>query len=231
MLFISPLFSQASGSVAGLTFAHGRAGMTVRARSSPTNPDTFRQRAIKHILARLSPHWGDTLEQARRDEWNLYAANVVMTNVLGQPFHLTGQNHFLRANIPRIQSGISLLERAPTVFDLGTFTPPVLSDATELPPHFTISFDNSDDWATTDGGHMLIYEGRPTGPGREFFNGPYRFAALVDGDPIPPGSPVAVISVWRLITGRRLWVRIRIIQADGRLSLPIVLGPRTVAAT
>ncbi len=228
MLFSSPIFSQASGSVAGLTFAHGRAGMTVRARSTPTNPNTARQRTIRHALARLSPYWGQLLTQDERDAWNLYGSNVVMTNNLGQPFHLTGQNHFQRANIPRIQSGISVLETAPTVFDLGTFTSPVLTGVSSNAQRFVITFDNTDDWANGVGGFMLAYCGRPTGPGQEFYAGPWRYGDKAVGDPVPPGVTLNVDTQWPVATDQICLAQIRIIQIDGRLSLPVVLGPVTV---
>lgn len=225
MLFSSPIFSQASGSVAGLTFAHCRAGMTVRSRSTPTNPDTARQRTVKHALARLSPYWGDLLTSVRRDAWNLYAANVTMINALGQPFYLTGQNHFLRANIPRIQSGISVLETAPTVFDLGSFTAPTIVGLTVIGNRFEVAFDNTDDWANSGDGYMLFWSGRPVNIGRDYFGGPYRYADLIPGDPIPPGSPRSLDGPWRWNDDSRFWFTARVIQPDGRLSLPIVLGP------
>lgn len=202
--------------------------MTVRSRSTPTNPDTARQRTIKYALARLSPYWGDLLTSARRDAWNLYGANVTMLNALGQPFHLTGQNHFLRANIPRIQSGISVLEIAPTVFDLGTFTAPTIDTAVVAIQRIDIGFDNTDDWANHATGHMLGYVGRPTNPGRSYFGGPYRFGDVLDGNPVPPASPFLITSPYPFDFNQLLWIFIRIIQADGRLSLPIVLGPHTV---
>lgn len=225
MLYSSPIFSQASGSVAGLTFAHCRAGMTVRSRSTPTNPDTARQRTIKHALARLSPHWGQSLTQSERDAWNLYAANVVMSNKLGQPMHLTGQNHFLRANIPRIQSGISVLETAPTVFDLGTFTAPEVLDLHVASQRISLTFGDTDDWASSVNGYLLLWGGRPVNASREYFGGPYRYAGLIQGDPVPPSSPEYIFTSWRLSVGPNYWFYARIIQPDGRLSLPAVIGP------
>ena len=229
MLFSSPIFSQASGSVAGLVFTHGRAGMTVRSRSTPTNPNTARQRTIKHALARLSPYWAQLLTQAERDAWNLYGANVVMTNAIGQAFNLTGSNHFLRANIPRIQSGISVLETAPSIFDLGTFTAPTIFSIENVLQDFNIAFDNTDDWAGAATGHMICYAGRPRGPGIEFFGGPYRFGDELPGNPAPPASPFNFNSPWRFALGQSCWVQIRIIQTDGRLSLPVVIGPTAVS--
>lgn len=228
MLFSSPIFSQASGSVAGLTFAHCRAGMTVRSRSTPTNPDTERQRVVKHALKSLAPYWGNSLSQLQRDTWNLYGSNVVMNNVLGQPFKLTGQNHFLRANIPRIQSGISVLDTAPSEFNLGTFTRPFFLDANEIPQRFRLGLDTTDDWANGVGGYLLVYQGRPANVGKSFFAGPYRFIRSVPGAPAPPAAVQTFTPDPFISTGQLLWLQCRVIQIDGRLSMPIVLGPHQV---
>ncbi len=228
MLFTSPVFSQASGSVAGLVFSHGRSGMYTRSRSTPTNPDTERQRIIKTAMKTLTPIWGQTLTAAQRAAWNLYAANVPMVNPLGQTIFLTGQNHFVRTNIPRIQAGISILLVAPTAFDLGTFTAPTLTTIDVASNSVFITFDNSDAWAIAVGGFMLIYQGRTTGPGRAFFGGPYRFVGSIDGAVIPPTSPATVPSAWPLSDDNIAWAIARVIQVDGRMSLPIVIGPQTI---
>ena len=38
MKFTSQVYTQASGSVGGLTYSHNRSGMYTRARSTPTDP-------------------------------------------------------------------------------------------------------------------------------------------------------------------------------------------------
>ena len=228
MLFTSPVFAQASGSVAGMVFSHGRAGMITRSRSTPTNPNTERQRIVRVALAVLAPYWGQTLSAAQRAGWNLYAANVAMTNALGATIFLTGQNHFLRINIVRIQAGIPIVLNAPTIFDLGTFTAPTIVAINEGTQDFDIGFDNTDDWASTTGGFMLVWLGRTTGQGVAYFGGPYRFAGSIVGSIIPPGSPQNFPAPWIVSMDNLAWVSARVNQPDGRLSLPIVLGPHVI---
>ncbi len=230
MLFSSPVFSQASGSVAGMVYSHGRSGMICRARTTPTNPNTARQRIIRVALATLGNLWGQTLTTAQRDAWRLYAENVAVINALGQTIFLSGQNHFTRVNVNRIQADISILLAAPTIFDLGTFTAPEILEINSLFQSYTITFDNTDDWANAAGGFMLIYGGRPTGPGRGFFGGPFRFAGKIVGAGTPPSSPNSPDSPWILSVDNIAWVLIRVIQVDGRMSLPIILGPETIIA-
>ncbi len=156
MLFTSPLLSQASGSLAGLTFSHTRGSKYVKARTTPTNPNSQRQGIVRAAMGVLSPYWGQELTQAERDAWRLYAANVPSSNALGETIHLTGQQHFMRINIPRIQIGEAILDTAPTIFDLGTFTAPTIVDITSGTQLITIAFDNGDDWAIAVGGFMIL---------------------------------------------------------------------------
>jgi hypothetical protein len=227
MLFTSPVYSQASGSIAGITYSHNRGGMYTRARVTPTDPSTALQQIMRAAMGVLAPYWGNTLTPAERDAWRLYADNVPWTNPLGQSIFLTGQQHFLRTNTVRIQFGEAILDAAPTVFDLGTFTPPTFTAATDGPTA-DITFDNTDPWANGTGGFMYIFTGKSVGSGRAFYRGPWRKSDKVVGDAIPPASPITAVPQWPWAAGNLAWVVIRVIQIDGRMSLPVILGPRTV---
>ena len=228
MLFSSPIVSQASGSLAGLTFSHTRGSKYIKARTTPTNPNSQRQAIVRAAMGVLGPVWGQTLTQLQRDGWRLYASNVPSTNKIGETIHLTGQQHFTRINIPRIQIGEAILEDAPTIFDLGTFTAPTIDSILSSSQIILIAFDNTDDWAIADDGFMIVYAGRPTSTGEEFFRGPWRFAGIIEGAVAPPGSPAALPSPWFIAIDEIMWVKIRVMQTDGRLSAELTLGPETV---
>ncbi len=227
MLFTSPVYSQASGSIAGITFSHNRGGMYTRARVTPTDPSSSRQQIMRAAMGVLAPYWGETLTQVQRDAWDLYGDNVPWINPLGATIFLTGQQHFLRTNTIMLQIEENIQPVAPTVFDLGTFTLPTINTALEAGT-FGIAFDNTDAWANGTGGFMLTYGGKTQGPGRAFYRSPWRFAAKVIGDVVPPASPVVIPSPYPLSADNLLWVRIRIVQIDGRISLPVILGPKTI---
>lgn len=181
-------------------------------------------------MGTLAPYWGETLDQAQRDAWDMYASNVPWTNPLGETIFLTGQQHFLRCNIPRIPYALAIVPDAPETNDLGTFTAPTLVSA-RSDNQFNIGFTNTDEWASTDGGYLLPYAGKHQGPGRAFYKGPWRAMSAIIGAEIPPESPAAIGTTYPpLNEGNIVWVRCRIIQPDGRLSLPIILGPKTIEA-
>lgn len=227
MLFTSPVYSQASGSIAGITYSHNRGGMYTRARVTPTDPSSQRQQAMRAIMGVLAPYWGNTLTQAQRDDWNLYGANVPWLNPLGQTIFLTGQQHFNRINTVYLQIGEAIQPVAPIIFDLGTFTQPVLVQA-QVVDNYTISYDNTDAWANGAGGFLVAYGGKAIGPGRAFYRGPYRLSGSEAGDAVPPVSPFIGTSFYPLSLDNQFWCQIRIIQTDGRLSLPVILGPVTI---
>jgi hypothetical protein len=228
MLFKSQVFTQASGSVGGLVYSHNRGGMYTRARTIPTNPSSEYQQLVRAAMGTLAPYWADTLDAGKRAAWNEYAANVAMTNKIGDTVYLTGQQHFIRCNVPRIVAGIAIIEAAPTTYNLGTFTAPTISGATDT-PEISIAFSASDAWATAAGGYLLAFAGMGQGAGRSFYKGPWRYMDKVVGAVSPPSSPQAMTPDFGLATGQLVWVQCRIIQVDGRLSLPIVLGPEVVA--
>lgn len=230
MLFTSPIVSQASGSLAGLTFSHTRGSKYVKSRSTPTNPNSQRQGIVRVAMGVLAPYWGQELTEAERDAWRLYAANVPSTNALGETIHLTGQQHFMRINIVRIQIGEAILDAAPIIYDLGTFTAPTIDSLVAAGNEINIAFNEIDDWADNDDGFMIIYGGRPTSTGQDFYRGPWRLAGAIPGVLGGPGSPYQLTSAWPLATAQIMWVKIRVMQTDGRLSPELTLGPEAITA-
>lgn len=227
MLFTSPVYSQASGSIAGITYSHNRGGMYTRARVTPTDPSSSRQQQMRAAIGTLAPYWGQTLTQGERDAWDLYADNVPWINPIGQTIYLTGQQHFIRVNSVHLQIGEAVVEAAPSIYDLGTFTQPVFAGATSA-PQVEVNFTDTDLWANGAGGFMLIYTGKSVGQGRAFYRGPWRYTGRVVGDTTPPSSPFTGPPPWAWSAGNQAWIQIRFIQTDARMSLPVILGPRTI---
>jgi len=229
MIFASPVYSKVSGSIAGLTYSHNKGGMYVRARSMPTDPQSALQVAMRTAMATLSAYWNDTLTSTHRNAWNAYGANVAMTNKLGETIYLSGLQQFIRTNSVRLQAGLSILAPAPTTFNLGTFTAPTIDEANDN-PEIDVAFTNTDAWAAGVGGYLFAWGGRPQNPGVNFFKGPFRFMGSVAGAAVAPSSPETFTSQYVLEEGQKVWVQCRIMQIDGRLSEPVILGPETVAS-
>jgi hypothetical protein len=230
MKFKSPIFSQASGSIGGMVFSHNRGGMYVRNRSTPTNPQSGLQTVVRNAMAQLSAAWA-TLSDAYKANWLTYAANQAMVNALGDTVYLTPQQHYVRSNVPRIQNGLAVINEGPTVYTLPTFTPPTFTATHGSPDSIEVAYDDTAAWCDEDDSAMLIQVGMAVSPGKAFFKGPWRIATPILGDVgSPPSTPHAISPApYPMTADNKVWIRVRLSLADGRLSAPLTIGPQVIA--
>jgi len=219
MLFKSGLVTQGSGSLGGMTISHNKGGYYIRSRTIPVNPGSPQQSTVRQALAYLSNYWVNTLSEANRALWETYAKNVTVVNPLGDAIELSGINHFVRSNTPRLQAGMTIVEAGPLVFNLGEFTAPVVT-ASEASQEASVAFTDTDPWAIAVGGAMFTFASRPQNPTINYFKGPYRYMSAILGAVSPPTSPDAQALPFQAEEGNRVFVMVRVTQPDGRLSLP-----------
>lgn len=219
-LIVSPLIAAGSGKIGGIVIAHNKGGMYFRALVAVTNPNTPAQNFVRATVSDLTNGWSNVLSQAQRDLWETYAQNVPLANALGVPRNVSGINMFVRSNVGRAQG--TLLPRvtiAPSVFDLGEFTP-FTAPTASIGSSVGFAFTNTDAWANEDDSAIQVWASRPQNASIQYFTNPYRFAGQVDGDAItPPTSPAAITSPFLSVSGQRVFLRVRVTRADGRLSL------------
>ncbi len=219
MLFESGIITRGSGSFGGLTLSHNAGGMYLRARVTPTNPDTAAQQDVRSAVADLVNRWAEDLSAAQRDAWNSYAFNVPLTGPLGDPRQVSGINMYVRGNVGRTQAGLARAEDAPVAHNLGGFTTLTTPTVAATGSLHGFAFDNTDAWANEDDSAMLVYVGRPLNKTRNFFRGPYQYAGMVEGDAItPPTSPASIAGPFTIIANQRVFFRAVVSRSDGRLS-------------
>lgn len=237
MLIKSGLITQMSGSIGGVTGSHNRGGMYLRARAIPTNPNTGRQVTAKAMLADLAGTWSQSLLQVQREAWNLYAENVSVTNALGDSIMLSGQNHFIRANTPRLIANTQLELTTPLAIltaPATSFTLPMVGewmvDSSTDENDLTLTFSGLPSGLVDDPQSAVIVQvGRPRDMSRNYFRGPWRLAGVIQGDDTtPPTSPVtltgAIGETWPgAAPGNRISVRIRV--STGPATQPAGLSP------
>lgn len=225
MKFTSPVYSAVSGSIDGLTYSRNRFGMYVRGRATPVQPNTDRQQVMRSAMQTLANMWTETLIEEQRNAWRLYASNVAMTDKLGQQIFLTGQQHFIRSNLPAIQNEVEIVSDAPMIFDLGEFTLPTFT-ASLAGPEIELTFEATDPWAKENDAYMFVRVGKAVSPGRSFYKGPFRLSGKVEGDATTaPTSPASIISEYPFALGSNVWIAISVLRADGRLSNSQIIGP------
>lgn len=221
-LFKSGVIASASGSIGGWVFSHNRGGMYIRQRTTPTDPGSAPQVSMRNAMGALTTAWVETLTDAQRESWANYAANVSLLNPFGDPRYVTALNMFVRSNSMRQKVGETIINTAPSIFDLGTATPMSINSIT-APSTVSVAYEDADDWVSEDGAHLLVFLSRPKSPTINFFKNPYQYAGKIDGDSVtPPASPQNVTSpfVYDDVTAQKVFAFFRVIRADGRMSTP-----------
>lgn len=212
---------QMSGSIGGTTFARNSSGNYARSRTTPVNPQSSRQTAVRASIAFLAAAWSSTLSQAQRDAWKDYAAAVVMSNRLGEATFISGFNHYLRSNSLRKRSAKGLRNDGPIILEIPAQDPTFAITAEAGAQTITVSFDNGLAWANEDSAHCMIFQGQPQNAQREFFDGPWRIVGVLDGSSASPAVSGTAFPVdYAVGLGQREFVYARISRADGRLSEP-----------
>jgi len=223
---------QMSGSIAGTTHARNRFGNYARARTKPIDPKSPRQVAARILVMFLAEQWRETpMTDAIRAAWQTYANSVNWLNKLGEVVTLTGFNHFIRSNTARICAGGTMVTAAPTDLGLPNADPTFAVTASEAAAKLSVTFDNTLTWANEDDGYLMVEMGLPQNATRNFFGGPYRFAAAIAGDSVtPPTSPALLDPPFTLTEGQKVWCRAKVIRADARVSTAFAADPFAVGA-
>ena len=225
MKYLSQVYSQASGSIGGVTYSHNRSGLYTRSRVTPVNPSSTQQQYVRNAFSYLADRWVNGLLQTQRDSWDLYASNVPVTDKMGQSIYLTGMNQYIRSNTIRQQlnnlvgsTAFSLIDDGPNIFTLADTDPNATLTLT-APTTGSLAFNDSMDWCSEDGAIFALYIGKPQNPGIKFYVNPYRIGAAVIGSASSPiTSPAVAAAQFSYTAGQRCFSYGRISRADGRLS-------------
>ena len=235
MLIKSALATQMSGSIGGMTAGHNKGGIYLRARGMMPNPNTGRQIAVRNAVTTLVQRWSESLDEGQRQVWDTYAKNVLLTNRLGDPLQISGQNHYVRSNTPRLQSGLPIIDDGPGLFNLGDTGTLTIDALGDQDPAVAVDVAGSPDWAADDEGSLIGWMGLPQNAGRNFFRGPWRLLGEVGGSTATPvteaGFPILSGAPFPMSPGQRVWFYFRATNQDGRLSSRTQVGPVTITAT
>ena len=219
MLYKPLLADQLSGSIGGIVASHNAGGTYLRVRSIPVHPGTPFQETITAAVADLTVRWNDNLTQLQRDAWDVYGDGVPLLNRIGATIAQKGLPAYVRSNVSRIQAALPRVDDAPTTFNLGAFTEPVIVSVTAATDILSLAFTDTDDWVDETDSAALVYISRPKNPSINFHKSPYRFAGQILGDDTtPPTSPAAIALPFPAAVGNRIFIRFIVTRADGRLS-------------
>ena len=238
-----PGIVDARGSVAGVVFSKNSTSHYMRARTIPVNPRSTvcklnndhgfaSQSKIKAAMAALTVRWSSVLTSNQRAAWELYGSNVSVLNKLGESIKISGMNHFLRCNVIRYAHYSSAFDDGPTIFEIPEQDPSIIFEPEVHEQKCKITFDDTMEWVDEDVAAMQIWMGRPQNPQRTFYGGPYLGIKDKAGKSVGPiTSPEWMTNTFIVAAGQKVWYKVRIRRADGRISEPfyksaiVVAGP------
>lgn len=228
MKFKSQVYTQASGSIGGLTYSHNQGGLYTRARSIPVDPASAFQLAVRNAVAQLVSRWRSSTMSVHRANWEVFAANTPVVNSFGDSVLISGQAWYIKANTARKAAGKNIVDPAPLTYGMADLTTPtiIFHSAAQT---IEVAFTNTDEWATAVGGFLLVYVSRPQNIGINFFKGPYRLAGTINGAVVPPASPATITTPFALNLARPAFARFVAVTALGQISAAQRLSAIAVA--
>lgn len=223
----STLFDLTSaGGLGNVVGQRARGGVRyLRARTRPANPKTDRQSVIRNTIAALAGLWRDTLTPAQRAAWDAYAA-AVKDNGLS----VTGANWYIACNSIRAQSNLEdpgtplvteRIDAAPTTLSLASLSPVTVASFPDA-SHISVAFNAGDVWASDDTANaaLIAWASPAISPSRKNNDLGYQYAdhvrSLLGASPI--SSPRTLSLPHSIAIGRKVWLRFRCTNPDGRLS-------------
>ena len=209
----------ARGSIGGQTHSRNRYGAYVRARTKPINPNTDRQSVARAVMAEVAASYLDSASSAQRLEWSVFASNMPEKNKLGQTINFSGYNQYVKSNCAAQNAGLPRILDGPVNFTKPGQDPAFDVTSSEGSQEISVVFDENRDWAGEDNAGMIVQVGIPQNPSISFFNGPWQSVALIAGNTaVPITTPQVVTSPYPIVALQKVWVRAKIIRADGRIS-------------
>lgn len=114
------------GSIRGTTFSSSGGVEVAKGKSTPRNPKGASQGFAKSLMATYAPNWRN-LSGTVRGNWDSYALTYAFKNSLGNIYHISGLQHYVRASLFLNQRGTAAAATVPTASGAPVLSYPTLA--------------------------------------------------------------------------------------------------------
>lgn len=204
---LAPFMGEIVGKLGNGVFQRGRAGLTLRERVVPINPNTSAQVAVRANLTSLSKAWAG-LTDSQRGQWDTAAASAEWTqkNTFGENFQLSGEQLYLKLNLVIDFIGESRISVPPTKATFDSITLGALT-ATAGTPAFTVAYSGS----LSSDFQFMISASAQVSPGI-MSSKSVSFSNIINDT---SATPINILSAYSskngtLVAGRKIFVRMEI---------------------
>lgn len=198
-----------SGSYAGVTSGHNRAGQYVRNRRVPTNNPTLRRTTIRAAMGAASSGYA-TLTPAQQAAWTAAADGHPVTDRLGSAIKLTGHQLYVSCSVALLNAGGAVSAVAPASFDVFDVSTSVATFGLVAGLQITASESGSAD------DFLLVGLSAPVSAGRSFWSTYSQFTTSA-GDTSPGAITTAAYAArfGAPLVGQKVFVKLTPVNQYG----------------
>lgn len=207
-----------SGSIAGTTHSHNRAGQYTRNRRSPVQPvGTGRRAFIRSRFGNASSAYG-ALTLSQQAAWQTFADSHPIVDSLGQSIKLTGHQMYVAVNTQLLNC---LQAQNPVPPASSATAPPVVTVFTAVASTGIVTVTMTASGTSSD--FILVAFARPQSGGRTFVSA-YWQADVLPGNSVGNATEGAkiVAQFGPLVAGQRLFIKLTPVNQYGYTGTPIV---------
>jgi hypothetical protein len=211
-----------SGSIAGVTHSHNRAGQYTRNRRSPVQPiGSGRRASVRAAFSAASSAWS-ALTGAQRAAWEGFAGSHPITDSLGQSVVLTGHQMYVRVYSSQVNVGIAPDVLPPAVLTLPDCSGAVLT-ASVASGLSTAGFSGTGD-------QKIAFAYSPQFSAGRSYNKTFWQPPGVDGIADGDGTPFVLASATYAaefgtpVVGNRIFVRMTPVSENGWNGTPVIIS-------
>jgi len=181
-ILFGAIVADARKKIAGNVFSKSRFGSYIRKKSSPVQPRTDFQRAVRANFSANSKNFSTVLTSAEILAWNTFATTHPVKDRFGNTQNLTGLQWYQKLNRELhtiAQTAITAPPASISTSDLGGVT---LTQAAVTPFHISVATTN----LPATGEYIVIIAAPPLPPGRSFIGKKFRIILVDIGTTVQP---------------------------------------------
>jgi len=218
--------SEMRGKEGGVIYSKNAYGNYIKAKVTPTNPQTSYQQAVRADLQGIAQSWAG-LTESQKNAWNALGDTVTRTNVFGDQTTYKGFGLFMRLNLNLKAIGQDPISEAPTVPELDGLSITSVT-ATRSTDALDIVFTPSQ---ATKGTSIITYATYGLTEGKAFVKN-LRRQIQVDSEPT---GTIDAVDSWKarfgaVVVGTVIHVALKLVDETTGFDGSLVVGSDVVEA-
>jgi hypothetical protein len=211
------LIVEGRGKIGGYIASKNRGGAYMKAKISPSNPQSTAQTLVRSEFTVISQSW-KLLTDAERLSWNGSVSNFAKTDIFGDLRNPSGSNLYQSLNLNLANIGQSYITTPPQIV---TSPAPLIITVTAngTSPALSIAWTSG---AIAAGFTVVVESTAGQSAGRSFFKSKFRKIGLIAAAATTPSNQLSnyTAKFGSLIPGTKIGVRVKLIDnTTGQASL------------